>query len=147
MYGSCRSDYPSSIIIFSISDVSTPVKKMIIDWAFAPPEKFMSRLVLHLPSKVLAKFSLVCKRWSRDAQPVLRKRELKNVESKIVDFKKARKIYDAKRKVKAFINRDPNTMNPAQKSDLIRCKALLEKEKLYDLGKDFILILNFLKIR
>lgn len=119
------------------------MSKAHVDWALELPGKFMSRLFWHLPNKDLANFAMVCKSWHIRAQPLLKKKHLDAVEAKILDFRLSRKIYDAKRKVRAFIQRDPNTMNSAQIADLARSKQLLEQANLFDLGMTNKAIIRF----
>lgn len=90
----------------------------------------MSRLVSYLPKKALAVFALVCKRWYKEAMPILRYKKKTRLDTKL-----GRQIQDAKLKVKAFGGRNPKTLTPAQKADLDRSRKLLEKEEIFDLGR------------
>lgn len=119
---------------FSIPDKPTIAPRLPPDWASDLPGKFTSRLVLYLPNKDLGNFSVVCKRWNIAAYPLMKKRVISVNEAREQDFRIRRRIYDAKRKVKAFIHRNPNSMNSAQKADLARSKQLLLTANLYDLG-------------
>lgn len=121
---------------FFIPEKSTIVTKPPTDWAFDLPEKFLSRLVLYFRNKDLGNFAAACKSWYTAAFPLMKMKAEEFNESKTKEFRIARKIYDAKRKVKAFVGRNPRTMNPAQQADLIRSQTLLQNANEYDLGME-----------